>query len=65
MSAARCPLPAAVVTLAISSSILSTDSAAHCGLEDERCAAVLSDGSLAVVRCVEEDLWEETAEVSE
>lgn len=30
---------------------------------DERIAAVLSDGRLAVLRCVEEDLWEETLQV--
>ncbi|KAL4420046.1 hypothetical protein ABPG77_007485 [Micractinium sp. CCAP 211/92] len=30
--------------------------------EDEAIAAVLSDGSLALLSCVEEDLWEETLE---
>jgi hypothetical protein len=33
------------------------------GEGDERVAALLSDGRLAVVRAVEKDLWEETLEV--
>ncbi len=31
--------------------------------EDEQIAAVLSDGSVALFKSVEEDLWEETLEV--
>jgi elongator complex protein 1 len=48
-AAVACPAPVVVAALR------------QCG-EDEALAAVLSDGRLAVVECVEEDFWEETLE---
>jgi len=48
-AAVACPAPVVVVALR------------QC-CEDEALACVLSDGRLAVVECVEEDLWEETLE---
>lgn len=63
MCAARARLPRPVAALAVSSGWGAA--AAGWGEEaaDERVAAVLSDGRLALLRCVEDDLWEETAEV--
>ena len=54
MSATSVLCPAPVVAVALRQQ--------SCGCPDEALAAVLSDGSLAVVDCVEEDLWEETLE---
>ncbi len=48
-AAVACPAPVVVAALR------------QC-CEDEALAAVMSDGRLAVVECVEEDLWEETLE---
>lgn len=51
MCAARAVLPASVVAACVSST---------CVREDEAVAAVTSDGRVALLRCVESDLWEET-----
>jgi elongator complex protein 1 len=48
-AAVECPAPVVAVALR------------QC-CEDEALAAVLSDGRLAIIECVEEDLWEETLE---
>lgn len=54
MCAVRCCLPDAAVAVAVTSSAVATD---------EQIVAVLADGRLALLRCVEDDLWEETLEV--
>lgn len=51
LCAAAAALPAAVACVAIR----------DCG-EGEAVAAVLSDGGIALLQCVEDDLWEETLE---
>jgi elongator complex protein 1 len=54
MSSVRASLPGPAACVAVSSSGVS---------QDERVAALLSDGRVAVLRCVEDDLWEETLQV--
>ena len=38
------------------------EEATHCGAARQRLAIVLADGSVELLDCVEDDLWEETAE---
>ena len=54
MCAVRCCLPDAAVAVAVTSSTATAD---------EHIVAVLADGRLALLRCIEDDLWEETLEV--
>jgi hypothetical protein len=61
LCAARAALPAPPSAVALSSAVGGGASGGERG--DERVAAVLSDGRLALLRCVEEDLWEETLQV--
>eukprot|EP00873_Tetraselmis_striata_P004301 jgi/Tetstr1/424565/TSEL_015091.t1 len=57
------PPPLCAVTLAFRAAVQAAGLLSEGGAE--AAAAVLADGSLAVARCVEEDLWEETAEEAE